>query len=463
MGVLFVNYRKSHRFTAEEQEDIQLLAHQAAVAIRAAQMRDRLEERAQMLHDLAKAARSISATFDVQKILELTVQTAVQITSAYGPDADIALVALEDDQEPETLVFRAAQPPEMLPGLMGGTRRIRLLGDDKRGITGRAFRTGGTQIVDDVRGDVDYIPVDPEIRSELAVPIQLGDRVLGVLDVESKELRAFDQQDREAMELLAAEAAVALENAYRYRELRETKGLVGQRTVLAFMGLADNMWRHSNQKQARTILETVQGVERTIRKFLASTGQDSPDPSAVERLGRQLARIREAASAIENKPALPRLNPDVVVPVDVAALARDRVAQLRRNPRYHVVQFGEPTFSAVHTRGQVAWLRQALELLVDNAVRAVQDRAKPRVMVSVAVEESAWVEIRVADNGPGLPPEVRDSLGCEFVYKPNTAEGLGIGLVLAQMILEAYGGRVRVVDTGPQGTVMALRLPIYSE
>lgn len=462
VGVLFVNYRNLHDFTGAEKEDLLLLGHQAAVAIRAVQMRDRLRERAQMLKQLTEAARTISATFHAQEILETAVRTAATLTGAHGPTADIALIALVDDQEPGTLVFRAAQPPELLPGLIGGTGRIRLTDDPRRGITGRAFLTGEAQLVPDVRDDKDYISVDQEIRSELAVPIVLGGRRLGVLDVESYELNAFDYEDQEGLELLAAEVAVALENARRYREIQETKGLAGQRTVLAWMGLADNVWRHTNAKQARMIQETTELVERTLGRLLPSVPADAQDTALRQRLQAQLVRIREAASAIESKPTLPKVDPATTQRVEVVSLVRERVMQMRQDPKYRAVHFCVPSFKAAYTRGQAEWLRQTLDMLVDNAVEAVREQEQPDVQVSLALK-SSWVEIQVSDNGPGLPPEVVESLGRTFVEKSEDAKGLGIGLVLTQMILEAYGGRLRVVKTNARGATMALTLPLYSD
>ncbi len=459
VGVMFVNYRRPHRFAATEKEDLTLLAHQAAVVIRSAQVRDRLQERAQMLRQLAEAARQISASLDVQAILEGAVRTAAEITGTYGPRAKLTLVALEDPEQPGTLVFRAAEPPERLPGLREGVGRLLAPDAPRRGITGRTFLERASQRVDDVRKDPDYISVDDSIRSELAVPIALGDRVLGVLDVEADQVGAFDVEDQEALELLAAEIAVALENARQYRELQETKGLVGQRTLLAWMGMADNLWRHTNAKQAMVIQETAALIGHELEAHRDLCGAHD----LLDRIQKQLQRIAKAALNIQNRPTLPPPNPEEVERVELVSLVAHRVRILHRNhPAYRVVCFRRPPFQTVYTRAHPEWVRRALDILVDNALDATMKVETPQVQVSIVLE-SSWAEIRVQDNGPGIPPDLQDKIGRRFAVKAVDADGLGMGLVLAQVILEAYRGQLRIVETGAQGTTMALRLPIFSE
>ena len=75
-------------------------------------------------------------------------------------------------------------------------------------------------LVADVSQDPRYINVVPDVRSELAIPMMLKDRCIGVLDLESPELDAFTKRDVEILTLLASQAAVAIENARLYETVR---------------------------------------------------------------------------------------------------------------------------------------------------------------------------------------------------------------------------------------------------
>ena len=86
------------------------------------------------------------------------------------------------------------------------------------GIVGRAARTREIQIVKDVRDDPDYLPLLETTRAELAIPLEMRGRILGVLNLESDEAGAFDDIDLSFIRRLAARAVVALDNARLYRE-----------------------------------------------------------------------------------------------------------------------------------------------------------------------------------------------------------------------------------------------------
>src|SRR5204863_4270593 len=74
--------------------------------------------------------------------------------------------------------------------------------------------------VSDVTRDRRYVMVRPEIRSELAVPLQVNDEVIGVLNVDSDRPEAFAENDQELLEALAIQAARVIQNTWLYEQLR---------------------------------------------------------------------------------------------------------------------------------------------------------------------------------------------------------------------------------------------------
>jgi phosphoserine phosphatase RsbU/P len=88
------------------------------------------------------------------------------------------------------------------------------------GLTGYAALHKQPVLVPDVSQDPRYIPLVGDVRSELVIPLLLKDRCIGVFDLESPELDAFKKSDEEILTLLASQAAVAIENARLYEEIR---------------------------------------------------------------------------------------------------------------------------------------------------------------------------------------------------------------------------------------------------
>ncbi|MDH5794119.1 MAG: GAF domain-containing protein, partial [Candidatus Bathyarchaeota archaeon] len=96
---------------------------------------------------------------------------------------------------------------------------VKLPLDGEKGITVRVARAGKPIYVPDVRKEKAYVKGGEDILSELAVPIKIGNRVLGALNVESKRLAAFDENDRGLLETLASHAAIAITNLKRQERL----------------------------------------------------------------------------------------------------------------------------------------------------------------------------------------------------------------------------------------------------
>ena len=99
-----------------------------------------------------------------------------------------------------------------------------------QGIVGQAAATRMSVLVDDVRHASHYIAANPDVRSELAVPLIVKNRVIGVIDLESEQLAAFTQDQKRLLELVASRMSIAIENARLYTRLsRQAQTL----TVLA--------------------------------------------------------------------------------------------------------------------------------------------------------------------------------------------------------------------------------------
>jgi signal transduction histidine kinase len=116
----------------------------------------------------------------------------------------------------------------------------------------------------------------------------------------------------------------------------------------------------------------------------------------------------------------------------------------------------EGTASPLPLRVVPGAVRAALANLVENAT----DATPPGAAVSLDLgEEAGWAVVRIADSGPGLPPEVKQRL-----FRPHVTTkigGSGMGLFLArQLLVGMHGGELEVADRDGGGTVVTVRLPM---
>lgn len=102
----------------------------------------------------------------------------------------------------------------------------------EKGIIGRVMETGVGEVVPDVSIDPDYIRARPSTQSELAAPIMgSGDRTIGVINLESDRLHAYEQLDLQLLKMFASMVAVAIEKTELHRELMEKRRLEYELTV----------------------------------------------------------------------------------------------------------------------------------------------------------------------------------------------------------------------------------------
>jgi PAS domain S-box-containing protein len=213
-GFILAAQRSARRsFSADEIELCQALARHAVVAVENARQYESTDEalsrRLQELAAIEEIDHELGSRLDYEHIIDLVLQRAVQACQA---SSGVVGILADGGRRLETHYWRVEEGTG--PTLTSGEWPV------ESGIIGRVVRGGEPLLVDDVRQEPDYQRVNPDTRSELAVPIKRDERVIGVLNLESDRLAAFGQQDLRFVEHLAEHAGIAIENARLFREER---------------------------------------------------------------------------------------------------------------------------------------------------------------------------------------------------------------------------------------------------
>jgi signal transduction histidine kinase len=165
-----------------------------------------LKARYDRLNLLYQAGNAIYATLDPQEALQLIVSQAVrQMRASSG---SVVLINPTNG----FLEIHAAE------GLPASAAELKLRVGE--GITGWVARTGTPARVGDVTKDPRYVMLRSEIRSELAVPLEVGEEIRGVLNVDSDRAEAFSSEDQELLLGLARQAARVIHNTWLYEQVR---------------------------------------------------------------------------------------------------------------------------------------------------------------------------------------------------------------------------------------------------
>jgi sigma-B regulation protein RsbU (phosphoserine phosphatase) len=206
IGVIDIESPEPNHFTEEHKRLLTLIGSRMAVGIENARLYTRTTRQARTLVLLNEIARELTSILNVDELLKRIAELLSRLI-----DYQMFSILLLDPAS-EKLQHRFSQRFQ---------ENIQLKNDIPlgRGVVGYAAQHKEAVLVPDVSKDPRYIPSNPETRSELAVPLVYKDKVIGVLDLEHTRRGFFTDDHRRTVTTLAAQVAIAIENARLYEQI----------------------------------------------------------------------------------------------------------------------------------------------------------------------------------------------------------------------------------------------------
>ncbi len=205
IGVLDIQSTQVDYFTRDQQNIMTLMASRLAIAIENARLFERVRTQADTLLILNEVAREANSILSVEELLRRAAELVKRVIDYQI--LDIFLYDAGTNQYRHRLDVKYGQSAH-------GKLRV-----TTQGIVDTAVATAQPVKVPDVSLDARYIMVNPETRSELAVPMIHKGKVVGVLDLESPQINYFTEDHVQTLKILASNLAVSLENARLYEQL----------------------------------------------------------------------------------------------------------------------------------------------------------------------------------------------------------------------------------------------------
>jgi len=283
-----------------------------------------------------------------------------------------------------------------------------------------------------------------------------GREVIGLLVVTDDRARdAFSPEETALLETVAAQIGVVLENSRVYAQMKE-------RDRLAVLGQMAAGLAH----EIRNPLGAIKGAAQ----LLADPPEGlSLDPASREFLGIILEEVDRLDRVVGSVLDLSRSHDGASVPTDVNAIVRRTLQILSAEPGSEELKT-ELALDASLPRVAIdpEQLRQVLMNLVRNASQAMKGRGKVVVTTRVRFgrgtrpgvvpgSDEPFVEVTVADNGPGISQKALENLFMPFFTTKD--KGTGLGLAISQRIVQNAGGRIEVRSYEGKGSTFAVILP----
>ena len=414
-----------------------------------------LRQRIAELGRILEISRELTSAQALEPLMKRILATTAELT-----DSAEASILLEDTRTGELRFLTAFGSAS--GKLMTADVSVPIEGS----IAGAVFTSGKPLVVPDVQADPRfYGEVDRQIGFEasslLGVPLYGRDRFIGVLEALNKRGgQGFSQEDVDVLVTLAAHAAVAIENARLYQEVRDH----AER-------LEDRVWRRTAELQARN--EELTAYDRTVAHDLknplalvvgwAEVLEQQSDTIPRDELQQYLSTIvrnaRRMHRIIDELLLLSGVRDmDVEVePLDTASI----VAGVQQRLAFVIGDYGAeivlPDAWPV-ALGYSPWVEEVWANYLSNAIK--YGGQPPRVELGAAEQEDGSVRFWVRENGAGITPQEQARLFTRFTrLDQDRAEGHGLGLFIVQRVVEKPGGQAGVESEVGGGSTFTFSLP----
>jgi K+-sensing histidine kinase KdpD len=399
------------------------------------------ERRALLLRRVAASARGV-AQLGPDDVLKNVVDAVTDL----GFDAAAILMIDESGEN-----FRVMYPHGLPVGIGDSAHPT------TQGITPLVMQQRGTVTLQDYSAYEDALPSlkGLGLHGIIAAPLWNSDAISAVLVAASTATRGIDPAEVEAMELLAAQAERALENAARFEEEHRTVEHLSEVDRLKddFLSMVSH--------DLRTPLTVIEGSISTLEY-----NWDRLDEDMRKKLTSVIgANAHKLSDAITKLLDLTRLDAGhfeaQVEPLELGGLLKDTVSRFEGLFTDHVLRLDIEDPLVVETDRVL--VERVVENLLSNAAKYTPEGTK--VVLSAHSENSHSV-ISVRDEGPGIPEEDMARLGERFFRGAGAmsgARGTGLGLAWVLEILKALGSELHIESRVGAGSTFEFELPLVGE
>jgi GAF domain-containing protein len=480
LGVITIYQLEVRPFTDNQIALVETFADQAAIAIENVRLLDALRRRTdelgrsvEELRALGEVSQAVNSTLDLETVLSTIVAKSVQLS---GTEAG-AIYVFDNRERKFNLRATYGMDRELIDALTHAD-----MGVNEPNI---ALILAGRELIqvadlkEEAPSDLNEITLRAGYRARLVAPLIRGEDVVGLLVVRRKTPGAFPPNTVDLIKTFAAQSAVAIENAHLFhnvgaslRDLRTAQDRLVQTEKLASLGQLTAGIAHEIKNPLNFVNNfsavSVELIDE-LREALGGAHLDSKLRAEISEIADTLQgnldkvvhHGKRADAIVKNMLLHSRQGSGEHRPVDINALVDESL-----NLAYHGARAEKQGFTITLERsfdpaaGEVDLFPQeitrALLNMISNGFYAATKRKAEAnggnyepTLAAATKNLGDRVEIRIRDNGTGIPPEVREKLFNPFFTTKPAGEGTGLGLSISHdIIVKQHGGSIDV-DTQP--------------
>jgi len=446
LGTISVQSASVSAFTEAESHLLSALGTQAAIAIENAHLLESIQQALKESNALYRINQGLVASLDPQELLKDVVNLLQKNFGYYH----VQIYVLE----PETGDFVMREGSGEIGGqLKEQGHRLRA----GEGIVGYTAETHAAFFTNDVDKMLSFVrtPLLPNTKSELAVPVKIGDKILGLLDIQQVPPAYLSQRDLQLVSAVADQLAIALQKANLYSDLQaalQVETAIRNEMVQSERLVTMGRLLASVSHELNNPLQAIQNALFLLREEKGISLQGKLDLDIVlseaERMSALIERLRSTYRPIQAEDFRP---------IQVNNIIEDVYALISTHLRHNEINFEfhpEPNLPLVQVLADQ--IRQVIINLLMNAVEAMATGGK-LVVSTKSLPDSNEILLTVSDSGTGISPELLPNIFDAFVT--NKQRGTGLGLTISYDIMMKHHGRIAAENNPDKGSTFKIWLP----
>ncbi len=479
IGSILIYRQEVREFNDKQIELVKNFAAQAVIAIENARLLAELRESLQQQTATSDVLKVISrSTFDLQTVLQTLVESAATLC-----DADRTIITRQKDG-----VFYRAEAHGFSREFMDYVRNVPIA-PERGSAFGRALLEKHAVHIPDVKADPEYTSAEMQklgdYRTVLAVPMLREGVATGVLSLTRSEVRPFTDRQIELASTFADQAAIAIENVRLFEEvqgrtrelaasledLRNTQDRLVQTQKLASLGQLTAGIAHEIKNPLNFVnnfstvsSELVDELQDTLKGLAVDDKMRKQIEELTAMLRGNLDRVvqhgKRADSIVKNMLLHSREGSGEHRIVDINSLVEESLNLAYHGKRAETQGFNVTLERSLDPAAGEADVfpqditRVLLNLISNGFYAATRRKAQAGggfepVLAAATRSLGDRVEIRIRDNGTGIPPEVREKMFNPFFTTKPAGEGTGLGLSISHdIVVKQHAGSIEV-DTEP--------------
>ena len=464
IGTLGLESIKEAAFTLYDEHLLVVIASHVAGLLENGRLRREAEARVRNLSLIHEVVEQIIGSNDVQEVAQI----AAELMARYFAYELTVIILAEGAERKLSVAGIGGNAADLVE------RGLRLMEDGKEdGIVMRVAVTGENVLINDVNQNPFFRPIPNwDASSEMCVALRDGERILGVIDVESQRKNAFSQNDLLVLESLGGILTSVISSAGQYQKLQATVDqLRAAREELQERIAAQHMAESRLVQAAKlaAVGEMAAGIAHELNNPLTSVsgftelvlGEISPDAEFRSDLELVLRESQRARSVVRRLLDFARQSESVRVRSDINEILRDVLALVNHLLRTSGVQLST-TFSE-----EIPWIsvdrnqtKQVILNLIHNALHAMPTGGDLRIATACSQRDNKdWITISLSDTGTGIAPENIERVFEPFFTTRSKDGGTGLGLSVSYGIVADHGGFIDVESQVGKGSKFTIWLP----